>query len=79
MEGGECCMEIIFIGAVGAILFYTCLWKILSPIFFIWWLAFIVSEHRQKKAEQKSFKINVPHLSVLERPVYTVNYFGPVW
>jgi hypothetical protein len=72
-------MEIIFIGVVGAILFFTGLWKLVAPIFLIWWVAFIVCDHRQKTAEQKGFKIIVPQLSGLKRPVHTVNYFGPVW
>jgi hypothetical protein len=72
-------MEIIFIGLVGAILFFTGLWKLVAPIFFIWWLAFIVSESRQKAVKMKGFKITAPQFSALKRPQYTVNYFGPVW
>jgi len=59
-------MEIIFIGAVGAILLFTGLWKIVIPIFLIWWLAFIVCERRQKTAEQKGFKITAPGISGLK-------------
>jgi hypothetical protein len=72
-------MEIIFIGVLGAMLFFTGLWKVVTPIFLIWWLAFIVSEHRQKTAQQMGFKITPPQLSGLKKPVHTVNYFGPVW
>jgi hypothetical protein len=79
MEGGGCFMEIIFIGAVGAMLFFTSLWKIVGPIFLIWWVAFIVFEHRQKTAEQKRFKISAPQMAGLKSPAHTVNYFGPVW
>jgi hypothetical protein len=72
-------MEIIFIGLAGAILFFTGLWKVVALIFFIWWLAFIVSENRQKAVKMKGFKITAPQLSELKRPAFTVNYFGPVW
>jgi hypothetical protein len=72
-------MELIFLGAVCAGLFFTGLWKFFLPIFFGWWLAFMIAEHRQKTKETKNRLSTDPVLCGMQQPAYTVNYFGPVW
>lgn len=41
-------MELIFLAGVLAVLLFTGMWKLVAPIFFLWWLAFIIAEHSHR-------------------------------
>lgn len=73
-------MELIFLAGVIAVLFFTGMWKLVAPVFFLWWLAFIIAEHSHRTAHTAGHHTRpAPRLSGARRPRYSVNYFGPVW